>query len=94
MDYINFGSAGVKVSRLALGLGLRGQADEAAAQRLIEDAIERGINVFDCANIYGTMDDRRNIGQSEVVLGRAIKGKRDDLFITTKVSMPMIERHR
>ncbi|MFN8440476.1 MAG: aldo/keto reductase [Caldilineaceae bacterium] len=86
MDYINFGNAGVKVSRLALGLGLRGQADEAAAQRLIEYAIDRGINVFDCANIYGTLDDRRNIGQAEVILGKAIKGKRDDLFITTKVA--------
>lgn len=86
METINFGSAGVKVSRLALGLGLRGQADEVAAQRLIEHAIDRGINVFDCANIYGTMDDRRNIGQGEIILGKAIKGKRDDLFITTKVA--------
>jgi aryl-alcohol dehydrogenase-like predicted oxidoreductase len=53
MDYINFGSAGVKVSRLALGMGLRGQADEVAAQRLVEQAIDQGINLIDCANIYG-----------------------------------------
>ena len=39
MEYVNFGKAGVKVSPLALGLGLRGQADENAAQRLIEHAI-------------------------------------------------------
>ena len=43
MNYINFGSAGVKVSPLALGMGLRGQGDEAAAQRLIEHAIDQGI---------------------------------------------------
>lgn len=86
MDYINFGSAGVKVSRLALGLGLRGQSDPASAQRMIERAIDLGINLIDCANIYGPMDDRANIGQSEEILGRVLKHKRDDLVITSKVA--------
>ena len=85
MEYVNFGKAGVKVSPLALGLGLRGQSDENAAQRLIEHAIDSGINLIDCANIYGPMDDRANIGRSEVILGKAIKGKRDDVVITSKV---------
>ena len=85
MEYVNFGKAGVKVSSLALGLGLRGQDDENAAQRLIEHAIDSGINLIDCANIYGPMDDRANIGRSEVILGKAIKGKRDDVVITSKV---------
>ncbi len=85
MEYVNFGKAGVKVSPLALGLGLRGQSDENDAQRLIEHAIDNGINLIDCANIYGPMDDRANIGRSEVVLGKAIKGKRDDVVITSKV---------
>ena len=85
MEYVNFGEAGVKVSPLALGLGLRGQSDENEAQRLIEHAIDNGINLIDCANIYGPMDDRANIGRSEVVLGKAIKGKRDDVVITSKV---------
>jgi aryl-alcohol dehydrogenase-like predicted oxidoreductase len=85
VDYVNFGAAGVKVSRLALGMGLRGQTDEAAAQRLVEHALDQGINLIDCANVYGMMDDRANIGRSEVVLGRALKGKRDDVVITSKV---------
>ncbi|MBI1298364.1 aldo/keto reductase [bacterium] len=89
MDYINFGSAGVKVSRLALGLGLRGQSDAGEAARMIERAIDAGINLIDCANIYGLMDDRANIGRSEEVLGKVIKGKRDDLVITSKVASPM-----
>jgi len=89
MNYVNFGNAGVKVSPLALGLGLRGQDDEADAQYLIEHAIARGINLIDCANVYGPMDDRANIGQSEIVLGRAIKGKRDDLIITSKAASPI-----
>jgi len=85
MKYVNFGKAGVKVSPLALGLGFRGQGDENAAQHLIEHAIDSGINLIDCANIYGPMDDRDNIGRSEVILGKAIKGKRDDVVITSKV---------
>lgn len=85
MEYVNFGKAGVKVSPLALGLGFRGQGDENEAQRLIEHAIDSGINFIDCANIYGPMDDRANIGRSEVILGKAIKGKRDDVVITSKV---------
>ena len=85
MEYVNFGKAGVKVSPLALGLGFRGQNDESAAQRLIEHAIDNGINLIDCANIYGPMDDRANMGRSEVVLGKAIKGKRDDVVITSKI---------
>ena len=85
MEYVNFGKAGVKVSPLALGLGLRGQGDANEAQRLIEHAIDSGINFIDCANIYGLMDDRANIGRSEEVLGKAIQGKRDDVVITSKV---------
>ena len=85
MDYINFGKSGLKVSPLALGLGLRGQGDEREAQRVIEHAIDAGINLIDCANIYGPMDDRANIGRSEVILGKAIRGRRDDVVITSKV---------
>ncbi|MDE2697953.1 MAG: aldo/keto reductase, partial [Gemmatimonadota bacterium] len=85
MEYVNFGSAGVKVSRLALGLGFRGQADEAEGQRVIERAIDLGINLIDCANTYGPGDDRTHIGRSEVVLGKSLKGKRDDVVITSKV---------
>ena len=66
MEYVNFGKAGVKVSPLALGLGFRGQGDEGDAQRLVEHAIDSGINFIDCANIYGLMDDRANIGRSEI----------------------------
>ena len=86
MGYVNFGKAGVQVSQLALGLGFRGQGDEAEAQRVIEHTIDQGINLIDCANVYGTMDDRANIGRSEVILGKALKGKRDDVVITSKVA--------
>jgi aryl-alcohol dehydrogenase-like predicted oxidoreductase len=86
LEYVNFGTAGLKVSRLALGLGLRGQSDPAAAQRMIEHAIDSGINIIDCANVYSPMDVHTNFGQSEIILGKAIKGRRDSVVITSKVA--------
>ena len=89
MDYVQFGSSGLRVSRLALGMGLRGQADEADAERLIQVAFERGINLFDCANVYGLMDDRAFAGRSEQILGRALGHHRDEVVITSKVAAPV-----
>jgi aryl-alcohol dehydrogenase-like predicted oxidoreductase len=86
MEYVQFGTAGVRVSRLALGMGLRGQADESEVERLILLAFERGINLFDCANVYGLMDDRGFAGRSEEILGRALRAHRDDVVITSKVA--------
>ena len=85
MQYVNFGSAGVKVSRVALGLGLRGQGDEKEARNLIAAALDQGVNLFDCANVYGLSDDRANRGTSEKLLGKALQGRRDEVVITSKV---------
>jgi len=89
IEYVNFGTGGVKVSRMALGLGFRGQFDRDEAERVILTALDSGINLIDCANVYGFMDDRRNIGSSEQVLGKALKGRRDDVVITSKVFSPI-----
>src|SRR5688572_29115125 len=77
------------VSRMALGLGLRDQRDERQAERLIHRAVDRGITLFDCANVYVLGDDRAFIGKSEEILGRALKGRRDDVVITSKVNQPV-----
>ena len=60
MEYVNPGSSGVKVSRLALGLVFRNQRDEHEAQRVIETAVDRGINFIDCANTSGRSLTRRS----------------------------------
>jgi aryl-alcohol dehydrogenase-like predicted oxidoreductase len=78
MHYRRLGKAGVKVAPLCLGAGVRGDLDVARFVRTIERAIDLGCNFIDCANGYGK-------GQSEILLGQAIKGKRDDLVITSKV---------
>ena len=78
MEYRRLGQAGIKVSPICLGAGVRGDLDEERFIRSIECAIDLGCNFIDCANNYGR-------GQSEILLGRAIKGKRDSLVITSKV---------
>jgi aryl-alcohol dehydrogenase-like predicted oxidoreductase len=92
MEYINLGTAGVKVSRICLGTMTYGSSqwrpwvlDEEASRPLIKQAIEAGINFFDTANMY-------SLGASEEVLGRALKdfgSGRDQLVIATKVYYPM-----
>ena len=85
MDYRNLGQAGVKVSRLCLGtmmFGARGNADHADAIRIIHRALDAGINFVDTANVYSG-------GESEEIVGQALKGRRDGVILATKVHMPM-----
>jgi 1-deoxyxylulose-5-phosphate synthase len=78
MNYRRLGQAGIKVSPICLGAGVRGLLDAKRFLQTIAHAIDRGCNFIDCANNYG-------VQQSETLLGQAIKGKRDQLVITSKV---------
>jgi aryl-alcohol dehydrogenase-like predicted oxidoreductase len=82
MEYRNFGTAGVQVSPICLGVAFRGRPDKAVQRATIERAIEGGVNFIDCANTYQR-------GDSERILGETIKGRRDQLVITTKVCEPI-----
>jgi len=94
MEYVRFGSTGLKVSRLCLGTMTYGSTqwrpwvlDEKESRPLIRRALELGINFFDTADMY-------SIGASEQVLGRALKDfgpGRDRVVIATKVFFPMGE---
>ena len=90
-EHVNFGKGGVMVTRMALGLGFRGQHDADEAKKTIATALNGGLNLIDCANIYGLGDDRRRAGTSETVLGELMKDRsdRDDIVITSKVSSPV-----
>ena len=81
MEYRNLGRTGVKVSPLCLGCMLfGGRTEEADAIRIIDRALDAGINFIDTANVY-------NRGRSEEVVGKALKqnGKRDRVILATKV---------
>src|ERR1700732_1083628 len=94
MDYINLGTAGVKVSRVALGCLTFGSKrwrpwvlEEAEAVALIKRALDAGINLFDTADFY-------SLGASEEVLGRALRRlgvPRHQVMISSKVGLPVGE---
>ena len=79
MRYVAFGKTGEEVSEMCLGTMMFGQrCDEGEADRILGAAMERGVNFVDTAPMYGD-------GLTEEILGRIIKGRRDQLFIGTKV---------
>ncbi len=85
MDYTYLGRTGLKVSRLCLGtMNFGPQADEAASFAIMDQALERGINIVDTANVYGW---KRGEGVTEQIVGRwlAQGGRRERLAIATKV---------
>jgi 1-deoxyxylulose-5-phosphate synthase len=89
MDYVNFGSTGLQVSRICLGAMSYGVPErgthpwtlpEDQARPLIRQALDAGITFFDTANVYSD-------GTSEEILGRALAdfAAREDVVIATKV---------
>lgn len=91
MEHTRLGDSGLHVSRLALGTIPFGSGggfekiaglDVQAATRQVDEAIERGVNFFDTADIY-------NGGDSERVLGKALGSRRDDVILTSKARTAM-----
>ena len=78
MDYRNLGSTGVKVSPVCLGtMMFGGQTNEADSIAIMHKAIDEGVNFFDSADMY-------NAGESEVVVGKAIIDRREQVVLATK----------
>jgi aryl-alcohol dehydrogenase-like predicted oxidoreductase len=80
---MNFlGKTGVKVSRLALGaMGFGGDSDEATSAAVWRAARDAGINLVDTADVY-------NDGRSEEIVGRLMRGQRDEIVLATKAYFP------
>lgn len=89
MKYTFLGRTGLKVSRLCLGtMNFGPRTSEAEAHRIMDRALELGINFFDTADRYG---DPQGSRQTEEIIGRWIakSGKRDQVVLATKVFGPM-----
>ncbi|MEV8592455.1 aldo/keto reductase [Streptomyces sp. NPDC052012] len=87
MQYRTLGRTGVQVSTLALGamnFGRIGRTTQEEATAIVDAALEAGINLIDTADMYGE-------GESEEMVGKAVAGRRDDLVLATKATMPMGE---
>ncbi len=79
MDYKVLGRTGARVSPLCLGcMNFGSGADEAASVAIMHRALEAGLNFWDTANVYSR-------GVSETYVGKALQGKRDEVFLATKV---------
>src|ERR1051326_3683976 len=77
--------SGLMVSVVGIGCNNFGRkVDEAGTAAVVDAALDAGINLFDTADIYGTPP-----GESETLLGRALKGRRDEVVIATKFGMDM-----
>lgn len=89
MDYRFLGASGLQVPVLTLGTGTFGgkgelfkawgSTDVAEAKQLVDICLDAGLNMFDSADIYSD-------GASEEILGEAIKGRRDQVLISTKAT--------
>lgn len=85
MEYRNLGASGLKVSSLCVGtMTWGGRTDEAEATRIVDVALDRGVNFFDTANVYSR-------GVSEEMLGRILArdGKRRNAVVATKFTGAM-----
>ncbi|MFF7883904.1 aldo/keto reductase [Streptomyces sp. NPDC007896] len=85
MKYRTLGRTGIKVSPYCLGammFGVIGNPDHDDSVRIIHKALDAGINFVDTADAYSR-------GESEEIVGKALKGRRDDVVLATKAHLPM-----
>ncbi len=87
MEMRVLGRSGVSVSKFCFGAGMFGyfgNSDEAECRQMVHRALDAGINYFDTSDVYSH-------GESETILGKALKGRRDDVVLATKFSLPMTD---
>ncbi|MFI6951475.1 aldo/keto reductase [Streptomyces sp. NPDC050422] len=85
MQYRTLGRTGIKVSPYCLGammFGALGNPDHGDCARIVHTALDAGINFIDTADVYGH-------GESEEILAKALKGRRDDVVLATKAHLAM-----
>jgi aryl-alcohol dehydrogenase-like predicted oxidoreductase len=86
MEYRNLGRSGLQVSVVGIGCNnFGGRIDAEATQKVVDAAIEQGINFFDTADTYG------GGGKSEELLGRSLGDRRREIVIASKFGMKMGE---
>ncbi|WP_458118692.1 aldo/keto reductase [Paenibacillus sp. Z6-24] len=86
MDYVYMGRSGLQVSRLCLGTMTYGDwdMDEQSSLSILDRILDSGINFLDTADTYGK-------GTSEEIIGKALKGRRDQFIVATKFKVRTAE---
>ena len=89
MEHVRLGRTGLKVSRLCLGTMTFGlQCDEQTSVAILDRAAEAGITFLDTADAYPLGAGFDLIGRTEEILGRWLRGRRDEFVVATKASIP------
>lgn len=93
MEYTSLGRTGMKVSRFCLGtMNFGTVTDEKEAFRIMDTALDAGINFFDTANVYGGYKGEGEHGLTETIIGHWFQlggGRRERVVLTTKVYATM-----
>ena len=87
LRYRPLGGTGMQVSTYCLGtmmFGSVGNADHDECTRIIRAALDAGVNFVDTADAYGGEN-----GEAEEITGSALRGRRDDVVLASKVHFPM-----
>ncbi|UBM60918.1 aldo/keto reductase [Marinilongibacter aquaticus] len=84
MKYRTLGKSGIQISEISLGTwqvgGKWGQAfDFSLADRILNEAVDGGVNFIDTADVYGN-----NIGESETAVGRFVRSRKEKIYVATK----------
>jgi aryl-alcohol dehydrogenase-like predicted oxidoreductase len=86
MEYVTLGRSGLKITGACLGAMNFGTSwfgvEEADARAVVDAFLDAGHNTIDTANLYGN-------GESEEIVGRAVRGRRDSVVLATKAAMPL-----
>ena len=86
MQYVRLGRTGLKVSRLCLGTATFGfQCDEPTSHAILDHAFDHGVTFVDTADKYPLGGTLATNGQTEEILGRWLKGRREQVIVATKV---------
>jgi aryl-alcohol dehydrogenase-like predicted oxidoreductase len=90
MQHVRLGRTGLQVSRICLGTMTFGlQVDEDASRPILDHASELGVTFLDTADAYPLGGDLTTAGRTEEIVGRWMKGKREQFVVATKCFAPM-----
>jgi len=86
VDFRYVGRSGLRVSTLGIGCNnFGGRNDEASSRKVIDAALDAGVNFFDTADVYPLTQP----GASEEIIGRALGARRKDVIVATKFGLPL-----
>jgi aryl-alcohol dehydrogenase-like predicted oxidoreductase len=90
VQHVRLGRTGLRVSRICLGTMTFGlQVDEPSSFAILDHAAEKGITFIDTADAYPLGGDLTTAGRTEEIVGKWMKGKRDQYVVATKCFAPM-----